>query len=85
MTKMRRVNLQVKNHSYLTWNILISTQRCNNGGFVGKNNLVLRTGWEKTLEQSNGRVENDCAFHSGLDADLDFIVVDQIGANALNV
>lgn len=83
--KRRCVNLQIEQHSQLTRNILISTQRRNNSGFVGKNDLVIRIGWEKTLEQRNGRVENDCAFHSSLDADLDFIVVDQIGANTLNV
>ena len=77
--------VQVKQHPLLTWNILISTQGRNNNGFVGKNDLVLWVGWEKSLEQRNGRVENDCAFHSGLDADLDFVVVDQIRANALNV
>jgi hypothetical protein len=85
MHKRRRVNVQVKNHSSLTRDILISAQRRNNSGFVSKDDLVLRVGWEKTLEQRNGRVENDCAFHSGLDADLDFIVVDQIRANTLNV
>ena len=37
------------------------------------------------MEQRNGGIENHCAFHSGLDADLDFTVVDQVGANALNV
>ena len=35
------------------------------------------------MEERNSRVENDSAFHAGFDADLDFIIVDQIGADTL--
>ena len=64
---------------------MVATKRSNDGGLVGQNDLVVGVGREEALEESNGRVEDDSALNTSLDSDLDFVVVDEIRANALDV
>lgn len=64
---------------------MVSTEGSNHSGFVGKDDLVVGVGREEALEEGDGRVEDDGAFDTGLDANLDLGVVDEVGADALNV
>jgi len=68
-----------------TGNILVASERSNDGGLIGKNNLVLGSGGEQTLKKSNGGVEDNGALHAGLHADLNLAIVDEVRANALDV
>lgn len=63
-----------------TRDILIPSQRSGHSGLVGKNNLVVLVRGEQPLKEGDGRVEDDSAFTSTLDADVDLLVVDQVRA-----
>jgi len=64
---------------------LVAAKGCNNGGLIGEDDLVVGAGREETLEKGNGRVEDDGALSASLDADLHFVVVNEIRADALDV
>lgn len=64
---------------------MVAAERSNDGGLVGQNDLVVGAGREETLEESDGRVEDDSALNTSLDADLDLVVVDEIRANPFDV
>lgn len=64
---------------------MVTAEGGDNRGLVGEDDLVLGAGREETLKQSDGGVEYDSALSASLDADLDLAVVDEIGADALDV
>lgn len=64
---------------------MITPKRRGDGSFVSKNNFVVGVGWEESLQKGNRRVEDDSSFNTSLDADLDLAVVDQVGADTLDV
>jgi hypothetical protein len=64
---------------------LVPSEGRNDGGLIGEDDLVLVGWWEEALEKGNSRVEDDGAFHTSLDADLDLVVVHEVRADALNV
>jgi hypothetical protein len=64
---------------------LVTTEGCDDSSLVGESDLVLGGGREKALKDGDGGVEDDGAFNTSLDAGLDFAVVNQVGADALNV
>lgn len=64
---------------------MVATERGNNSCIIGKNNLVSGCGREEALKEGNGRVENNGTLNTGLDANLHFVVIGQIGTNALDI
>jgi hypothetical protein len=68
-----------------TRNVLVPAEGSNNSGLVGEEDLVVGVGREEALEEGDSRVENDGALSSGLDADLDLVVVDDVAADTLDV
>jgi hypothetical protein len=64
---------------------LVTSERRNDSGLVGEDDLVLGGGWKEALKESDGRVEDDGALNTSLDADLDFIVVYDVRADTLDV
>lgn len=68
-----------------TRNVLISAERSDDGRLIGEDDFVVGVGREQALKKGNSRVEDDGAFHTSLDADLDLAVIHEVGADALNV
>ena len=68
-----------------TRNVLVASERSDDGGLIGKNDLVLGSGGEQTLKKSNGGVEDNGALHAGLHADLNLAIVDEVRANAFDI
>jgi len=64
---------------------LVATKRSNNSRLVGKDDLVVGVGREQALEEGDSGVEDDSAFNTSLHANLNFAVVDKVGANTLDV
>ena len=64
---------------------MVATERSNNSRLVGKDNLVVGVGREQALKEGDSGVEDDSAFNTSLHANLDFAVVDEVGANTLDV
>ena len=69
----------------LTRNVLVTTEGSNDSSLVGENDLVVGVGREETLEEGDSRVEDDGALGTSLDADLDFVVVDDVAADTRDV
>ena len=64
---------------------MVTSEGCNDDGLVGEDDLVFG-GWrEEALEEGDGRVKDDGAFDTSLDADLDLIVVHDVRADTLDV
>jgi hypothetical protein len=64
---------------------LVAAERSDNSGLISKNNLVFGVGREKTLKESDGRVEDDSAFDAGLDANLHLVIVDEIRTDPFDI
>lgn len=64
---------------------MVATKRSNNSRLVGKDDLVVGVGREQALEEGDSGVEDDSAFNTSLHANLNFAVVDKVGANTLDV
>lgn len=64
---------------------MVATERSNNSRLVGKDDLVVGVGREQALKEGDSGVEDDGAFNASLYANLDFAVVDEVGANTLDV
>ena len=69
----------------LTWNILISSEGSGDLGLICKLNRVLFSWREKALEQCDGAVKCNTTFTTNLNASVDLIEVDQVGANVVDV
>lgn len=69
----------------LDGNVLVTAERSNDGGLVGKNDLVGRVGREKTLEEGDGRVKDDGTLTAGLGMDVDLMGVHEVGFHVRDV
>lgn len=67
------------------WYVLITAEGRNDSGLVGQVDLVVGVGGEQTLEEGDGRVENDGALSSRLHADLELAVVDNVRSDSWDV
>lgn len=82
---LRNTGMSVGEKRVRTGHVLVSAEGSNDSGFVGKDDLVVGVGGEEPLEESDGGVEDDRALDTGLHADLDLVVVHEVGADALDV
>ena len=64
---------------------MVSAEGSNNRCPIGKEDFVVGVGREETLEERNSRVKDDSSLNSGLDADFDFAVVNDVATHTLNV
>lgn len=64
---------------------MVAAEGSNNRCPISKDDFVVGVGREETLEERNSRVEDDSSLNSGLDADFDFAIVDDVATHTLNV
>jgi hypothetical protein len=62
-----------------------TVQRGDHSSLVSESDAVLGVGREKTLEDSSGGVENRCALTANLHANVNFLEVDDLVADTLDV
>lgn len=65
--------------------VLVSTERGDDRGVVGKGDFVLRVGRVKTLEKGDGGVEDHSALTASLGVDAELMGVDDVGFHARDV
>ena len=64
---------------------MVAAEGSNNRCPIGKEDFVVGVGREETLEERNSRIKDDSSLNSGLDADFDFAVVNDVATHTLNV
>jgi hypothetical protein len=64
---------------------LVPAQRCDDSSPIGELNLVHWVRGEQSLKDSDGRIEDNGALNTSLDADMHLAVIDELGAHALDV
>lgn len=75
----------VSRFNRLNWDILVSSERGNDGRLIGEDDLVVLIGREETLEKSNGGVEDNCSLHTGLHSNFELVVINEVRTDALDV
>ena len=69
----------------LTGYILVAAHRSDDGRLIGQHNLVVGVRREKTLQESDGRVEDNSAFTASFDSHMNLAVVDEVSAHVVDV
>lgn len=69
----------------LTWNVLVATEGRSDRGLIGQGHPVLLVWREQALEHCSSRVEDRGSLTANLDADMDFLKVDEVGRDTANV
>lgn len=64
-----------------TGDVLVTAQRCDDDGTIGKLLTVLGGGGEETLKQGSGRIENSSTLATGLHADMNLLEVHEVGGD----
>lgn len=62
--------------------VLVAAERSDDRAFIGKNDLVVWVGREKTLEKGNGGVKDHGTFTASLGVDVDLVSVDKVSLHA---
>jgi hypothetical protein len=68
----------------LTGDILVSSEGCEDGRAVRETDPIVHGRREEALEKRDGGVKDDGALSACLDANVDLVVVDEVGAHALD-
>ena len=64
---------------------MVTAERRNNGGLIGKGHLVFGVWWEEALQHGSGTVEDRCTLTTDLDTNVDFIEINKLSRDSTNV